>query len=70
MNDELRDEYELDYKKAKPNRFAAGMQQGGRLVILAPDVAEAFPEAEAVNQALRSLMKKTSPTDKASTSAA
>jgi hypothetical protein len=29
MNDELRDEYQFDYKQAKPNRFAAKLQKGG-----------------------------------------
>ena len=33
-------------------------QAGGKLVSLAPDVAEAFPTAEAVNAALRKLMQE------------
>ena len=29
MSDELRDEYQLDYRKAKPNRFASLVKSGG-----------------------------------------
>ena len=34
MSDELRDEYQFDYSKAKPNRFAATLKKGGRLVVV------------------------------------
>lgn len=57
MNDELRGEYQFDYSKAKPNRFAAGLQKGGRLVILEPEVAEAFQGSETVNAVLKALLK-------------
>ena len=57
MSDELKSEYQFDYRKAKPNRFASGLRPGGRLVVLDPEVAAAFPESEAVNQALRNLIK-------------
>lgn len=55
--DELRKEYRFDYSKAKPNRFAAGLQQGCRLVLLEPEVAAAFPKANDVNKALKSVIK-------------
>ncbi len=61
MDDELADDYEFDYAQAKPNRFAAGMQPGGRLVVLDPEVAEVFRESKTVNDALRALMKTMPP---------
>lgn len=57
MTDQLRKEYRFDYSKARPNRFAAGLKQGGRLVLLEPEVAAAFPKAHDVNMALKSLIK-------------
>lgn len=57
MNDELHDEYQFDYSKTKPNRFAAGLQKGGRLVVLDPEVAAAFQESQSVNAVLRVLLK-------------
>lgn len=57
MSDELRDEYEFDYRQAKPNRFAAGVKPGGRLVALDPDVAAAFPGSDEVNAALKVLIR-------------
>lgn len=57
MNDELRDEYTFDYSTAKPNRFAAALKKGGRLVVLDPEVAAAFGGSGAVNAALRALLQ-------------
>lgn len=57
MNDELKDDYEFDYRKAKPNRFAAALKKGGRLVVLEPEVAQAFRESSEVNAVLRALLK-------------
>jgi hypothetical protein len=56
-NDELRPEYQFDYGKSKPNRFAAKMKKGGRLVVLEPEVAAVFQDSEDVNKALRALVK-------------
>ena len=53
MSDELRAEYEFDYHQAKPNRFAAGLKKGGRMVVLDPEVAEVFQSSQAVNAVLR-----------------
>ena len=58
-NDELLPEYDLDYSKSKPNRFAAKYQQMQRTVVLDADVAENFPSAESVNEALRFLVRVT-----------
>jgi hypothetical protein len=57
MSDELRDEYQFDYRQAKPNRFAAALKKGGRLVVLDPEVAVAFQQSEAVNAVLRALLQ-------------
>ena len=52
-------EYNLDYSKAKPNRFAAKYQRMQRTVVLEEDVAENFPSSESVNEALRFLVRIT-----------
>ena len=55
--EEMPSEYKLDYSKAKPNRFAEKYQQTQRTVVLDSDVAENFPSAESVNEALRFLVR-------------
>ena len=55
--DDLREEYNFDYTKAQPNRFAARLGQDTVMVVLEPDVAAAFPTSEAVNAALRLVMQ-------------
>ncbi len=55
-SDELLPEYQFDYSKARPNRFALPQEAGGRLVVLDPDVAEVFTTREAVNAVLRALI--------------
>lgn len=54
----MRDEYRLDYKQARPNRFASKMK-GGIAVVLDPDVAVVFNSTRKVNQFLRSTIKAT-----------
>ena len=51
-----RQEYRFDYSKAKSNRFARRAQQGSVAVLLDPDVARIFKNAESVNAVLRALM--------------
>ena len=58
-NDELLPEYDLDYAKAKPNRFVSKYQQMQRTVVLDSDIADKFPSAELVNEALRFLVRVT-----------
>lgn len=48
-------EYELDYRKAKTNRFALTEEQ--RIVFLEPDVAVYFHDSVAVNRVLRALIE-------------
>jgi hypothetical protein len=54
--DELRAEYEFDYRQGKPNRFASGMAGGVVTVVLEPDVARVFGTSELVNRLLRSVI--------------
>lgn len=55
--DELRPEYDL--KSLRVRRLGPGRKQFGSLVKLEPDVLEAFPDAESVNEALRFLIRVT-----------
>ena len=56
--DDLRPEYDL--KTLPVRRLGPGRKSfGGSVVRLEPDVAEVFPSAEAVNEALRFLIKIT-----------
>lgn len=52
----MRAEYHFDYRKAKPNRFAARMSEGVIAVVLDPDVAAVFQSSEDVNSLLRSVI--------------
>jgi hypothetical protein len=54
---ELRTEYRFDYSKARPNRYAARIKQGVRVIALDPDVAKVFTDAVAVNAVLRAWME-------------
>ncbi|PSF34547.1 hypothetical protein C7H19_18445 [Aphanothece hegewaldii CCALA 016] len=54
--DELLSEYDFDYSKAKPNRFANQTKPNSLVITLDPDLAEVFKTSEAVNHALRSLL--------------
>jgi hypothetical protein len=55
---ELADEYDLAKMTAVPRgRYAPERRAGTNVIVLAPDVAKAFPTDEAVNEALRLVMK-------------
>ncbi len=58
-NDELLPEYDLDFSKSKPNRFAEKYNRMTITVTLDSDVADDFPSAESVNEALRFLARIT-----------
>jgi hypothetical protein len=56
--DEMRAEYDLSHLKGRVRgKYVERYQAGTNLVLLEPDVQAAFPDAEAVNEALRMLMK-------------
>lgn len=49
-------EYRFDYSKAKANRFASRGFAKAVVVLLDPDVAKVFRNAESVNSALRAIL--------------
>ena len=58
MEDDLRPEYDLSQLKNRvKGKYVERYKKGTNLVLLAPDVAQAFPDSESVNEALRLLMK-------------
>jgi hypothetical protein len=52
----MRPEYEFDYRKARPNRFAERVYKDRRVVVLDPDISKVFPTSESVNTVLRALI--------------
>lgn len=54
--DDLLPEYNFDYRKARPNRFATQKDKPPVTVTLDPDVALVFTTSEAVNNALRAIL--------------
>ncbi len=55
--DDLRPEYDASLiRRGVRGKYAARFRSGTNLVLLAPDVAAAFPDAQAVNDALRLLL--------------
>ena len=55
---ELKEEYDLSKMTILPKgRFDSQHRIGNNVVVLEPDVAKAFPNDEAVNEALRLLLK-------------
>lgn len=58
ISDELRPEYDESLlKNGVRGKYAQRYAAGANVVRLDPDVAKAFPSADAVNQALRLLMQ-------------
>ena len=64
VSDEMRDEYQFDYGKAKPNRFASRIGPDQLMIVLDPDVAAVFKTPESVNQALRAIITLASKMEK------
>lgn len=57
-SDDLRPEYDFDYGKAARGRYYKRiLKEGANVVVLEPDVAKAFPNSAAVNDALRVVLK-------------
>ena len=57
--DKTRDEDmlpEYDFSGGERGKYASQYASGTNVILLSPDVAEAFPNAEAVNNALRALV--------------
>ena len=59
MEDELRPEYDLTelLKGGVRGKYVSRYRAGSNVVVLAPDVAQAFPTEEAVNEALRLVLR-------------
>ncbi len=58
MEDELRSEYDFTQMKGGiRGKYVERYRAGTNLVLLDPDVAQAFPNEQAVNEALRLLMQ-------------
>jgi len=63
--DELRPEYNFDYSKAVRGKYYKRiLEEGANVVMLEPDVAKAFVDSAAVNDALRSLLDLTKTTQR------
>lgn len=56
-NDELRSEYDL--RSLRVRKLGPDRKSFGGVIRLEPDVAEVFPDADAVNEALRFLIRLT-----------
>lgn len=59
INDELRPEYDMQslLKGGMRGKYAARYRAGTNLVLLEPEVAKAFPNEKAVNEALKLVIK-------------
>jgi hypothetical protein len=55
--DDLLPEYQFDYRKARPNRFADRVDQRRLVITLDPDVGKVFTTSESVNNVLRALIE-------------
>ena len=65
ISDELRPEYNFDYSKAVRGKYyKLILEEGANVVMLEPDVAKAFVDSSAVNDALRSLLDLTKTTQR------
>jgi len=57
-SDELRADYKLsDLKKLERGKYYERVKASSNVVVLDPDVAAVFPNSDAVNQALHSLIE-------------
>jgi hypothetical protein len=53
---DMKPEYDFDYSKSRPNRFAGRIDKERVVVVLDPEVAEVFTTPESVNSVLRALV--------------
>ena len=58
LTDELRAEYRReDFGAMVRGKYAAQVKEASNVVVLDPEIAEAFPNAQAVNEALHGLLQ-------------
>jgi len=56
--DEMRPEYDFDYSTAVRGKYYRRLlEEGANVIVLDPDIAKAFRDSAAVNEALRSLLE-------------
>jgi hypothetical protein len=48
---------DYDFSNGVRGKYAARYAAGTNVVVLSPDIAEIFPDSEAVNEALRTLVR-------------
>ena len=58
-SDEIRPEYDFASMKGVRAKYYEQYRKGANVVLLDPDVAEAFPTENAVNEALRGILSTT-----------
>jgi len=63
----MREHY--DFSGGVRGKYAARYAEGTNVIVLAPDVAEVFPDSIAVNEALRTLVRMSGKTIRAKTPA-
>ena len=57
--DDVRPEYDLaTLKNGERGKYLKRYEQGSNVVVIDPDLAEAFPNAKAVNDALREVLSR------------
>ena len=61
---EMRDEY--DFSEGVRGKYASRFAEGSNVIVLDPDVAEVFGDAEAVNEALCLLARSAKESQRAS----
>jgi len=65
IGEDLRPEYAFDYSKAVRGKyFKRLLEEGSNVVVLEPDIAKAFTNSAAVNDALRFLLDLTRTTQR------
>ena len=58
VRDALRPEYTFDYSTAvRGKHYRRLLKEGANVIVLDPDIAKAFRDSDAVNEALRSLLQ-------------
>ncbi len=65
VSDDMLPEYNFDYRKARPNRFAERVYKDRRVVMLDPDISKIFTTSESVNAVLRALITTMPKSEKA-----
>lgn len=58
LSEAMRPEYNFDYSKAVRGKYYRQiLKEGSNVVVLEPDIAKAFPNSAAVNDALRVVLQ-------------